>query len=177
MNLSKVKRLVSDRSGAGAVIQTCIANGLIQGINVLCGIITARSLGPNGRGELAAIIMWPQFLAFALTLGIPVASVYQIRRAPDNEGQVAITALGASIVMGIVAAGVGWFVIPFSLHVYSAEVVHWAQLSVLLAPLSLVGVTLSQQAQSAGSFRHYRHFPNRSKPADSVRACPGTTTS
>jgi hypothetical protein len=63
-----------------AIIQTAFANLAVQGVNLLCGIITARSLGPDGRGLLAGIIMWPQFLAYAMTMGIPIASVYWIKR-------------------------------------------------------------------------------------------------
>jgi hypothetical protein len=72
--MTKVRRLVDAKSGGLAVIQTVLANIAVQGLNVASGVLTARTLGPIGRGMLAGIIMWPQFLAYAMTLGIPVAT-------------------------------------------------------------------------------------------------------
>jgi enterobacterial common antigen flippase len=121
-------------------------------------VITARSLGPSGRGTLAAIIMWPQFLSYLLTLGIPLASVYYLRRDPENARSYAAAATLLSFVMGCFAVVVGYFVIPYSLHAYDPSVVRFAQLAVCMAPLALLGVTLSIQAQSAGEFRLYNSF-------------------
>ena len=70
-----IRRFLSAKSGIMAIIQTAFANLAVQGVNLLCGILTARSLGPDGRGLLAGVIMWPQFLAYGMTIGIPIASV------------------------------------------------------------------------------------------------------
>ena len=36
-----------------------IATGAIQLSNLASGILAARLLGPEGRGELAVVILWP----------------------------------------------------------------------------------------------------------------------
>ena len=64
-------RLFTNRSGASSVSFVFLANIMIQVGNFTCGLVTARAMGPVGRGELAAMIMWPQFFAYALSLGIP----------------------------------------------------------------------------------------------------------
>ena len=51
---------------------------LLSGVT---GMITARALGPSGRGGLAAMIMWPVFLAGVLTFGLPSALIYQVSGA------------------------------------------------------------------------------------------------
>ena len=79
-----VRTLVTSRSGVAATAQTFLANVFILGINAGTGIITARLLGPSGRGELAAMIMWPQFLAYCLTLGVPSALLYNLKRYPGQ---------------------------------------------------------------------------------------------
>jgi O-antigen/teichoic acid export membrane protein len=147
------KSIASGRTTLGAVLQTSASNILIQAANVCSGIITARSLGPGGRGALAAIIMWPQFLSYAMSLGIPAASVYRVRSDPENASGYAAAASISSVVMGLVAVLIGLIVIPYSLHTYSPGVVHFSRLVVWLAPLSLLGVTLSTLAQAAGAFR------------------------
>jgi O-antigen/teichoic acid export membrane protein len=150
-----VKGFRSGRTSLGAVIQTGTANLLIQAAYIFSGIITARALGPSGRGSLAAIIMWPQFLSYLLTLGIPISSVYQMRTNPQNGSCLAAAAISISISMGSVASLVGFFVIPYALRTYSPEVVRFARWAILLAPLALLGVTLSTLAQSAGAFSRY----------------------
>ena len=46
------------------------ASVAIQGLNVLTGIVLARTLGPAGRGELAAVMLWPSILAAVGSLGV-----------------------------------------------------------------------------------------------------------
>lgn len=71
---------VKQRGSLGNVVQIFASNVFILGLNVLTGIIIARFLGPEGRGEQAAMIMWPRFLAYSLTLGIPAALVYYMKK-------------------------------------------------------------------------------------------------
>src|SRR5580704_8535938 len=133
-----LRRFVSAKSGTMAVIQTGIANVAVQGINLLCGILTARSLGPDGRGVLAGVIMWPQFLAYGMTMGIPVASVYWLKRRPDISSELAGAGLLLSVLFGLLAAAVGALVIPYSLHAYPPAAVHLALLWILVTPLELL---------------------------------------
>ena len=58
-------------TSVGAVAQSVAAKFVIIGINAATGIITARALLPAGRGELAAMILWPVFLANIFDLRIP----------------------------------------------------------------------------------------------------------
>src|ERR1700685_2480006 len=55
------------------VLQSTGGRALFVLINAATGILTARSLHPVGRGELAAMGVWPNILANLLTLGLPRA--------------------------------------------------------------------------------------------------------
>ena len=68
-----VRWVLQGRGATAATLQTALARVLILAINMGTGIITARFLGPQGRGEQAAIILWPQLLAYLMTLGLPAA--------------------------------------------------------------------------------------------------------
>jgi O-antigen/teichoic acid export membrane protein len=153
-----IQRFLSAKSGTVAIIQTAFANLAVQVVNLLCGILTARSLGPDGRGLLAGIIMWPQFLAYAMTIGIPIASVYWLKRRPDLSAELAGTGLLLSVGFGLLAALTGVAVIPHSLHTYPAPAIHLAQVWALVTPLELLAVTLIAQAQAADSFSSYNFF-------------------
>lgn len=153
-----LRRFVDAKSGTVAVIQTAVANVLVQVVNVSSGVITARALGPSGRGSLAAIIMWPQFLAYALTMGVPVGTVYWLKRRPDMSRELSGASLVLSVALGCVSAVVGYVAIPFSLHTYPLRTIHFAQAWVVVTPLALAAVTIISQIQSAGSFKNFNLF-------------------
>src|SRR5260221_145401 len=94
-------------SFASAVAQSIAAKCLIIAIGAATGIISARTLQPAGRGELAAMILWPVFLASALTLGIPSALTFQLKRNPEKQSQLMGAALLLALLTGGLAALVG----------------------------------------------------------------------
>ena len=68
--------------GVRSVFHSMSAKLLVVLLNAGTGILTARALHPQGRGELAAILLWPQLLAGTLTLGLPSAVTYHLRLQP-----------------------------------------------------------------------------------------------
>ena len=52
-----IGRFLRGTSGASAVAQIALTNGLVLCVNVLTGVVTARFLGPQGRGEFATITL------------------------------------------------------------------------------------------------------------------------
>ena len=153
-----IGRFITGKSAAHAILLTIFSNFAIQALNIGTGILTARTLGPSGRGALAAVIMWPQLLAFVCTLGLPAASVFLIRRKPDQRSPLVATALVLSFIAGLIGSVIGFFIIPHSLHTYPPSVIRYAQFAVFLAPISLLGVTLGGQVQAAGKFAFYNIF-------------------
>ena len=153
-----MRRVWQAKSSVFAVVQTVVANIAIQGANIACGILTARSLAPAGRGTLAAIIMWPNFFAYLLTLGVPLSYIYHIKKKPEMARSFSGAAIVLSLSSGLVGSLIGWVIIPFSLRTYSSADIHLAQTMVFLAPAGLCAVTLTAQLQSRGSFGHYNLF-------------------
>ncbi|MGL5940204.1 MAG: oligosaccharide flippase family protein [Waterburya sp.] len=126
------------KSSYAATIQTFIAKILIIGINVATGVITARFLGAAGRGEQAAIIMWPQFLAYTLTLGLPTATIYNFKNHPNRKSELFAAILFLGTGLGLIAATVGIIFIPSWMSQYSPEVITVAQIFMLFAPTELL---------------------------------------
>ncbi len=141
-----------------AVLQTAVSSVLIQGVNIASGVLIARSLGPGGRGSLTATIMWPQFLAYGLSLGVPVSSVYWLKRRPEERSHLAGSAFLLSVVLGTIAAVLGYFIIPHSLHTYKAAQILFAQRLIVVTPLALLAVTIISFVQAAGAFKIYNLF-------------------
>ena len=111
----------------------------VVAINAATGIVTARALHPQGRGELAAMLIWPLVLSGSLTLGLPSALTYMIQRKPNQKAQMTTAAVLAAILIGIVATAIAIGVVPFFLRNYSSETVFVAQ---CLLPSLTVGLLL-----------------------------------
>jgi O-antigen/teichoic acid export membrane protein len=79
---------------AGLAIATGFA---IQAVLVVSGALLARMLGPDGRGYLAALILWPLVITQLGNLGIPSALTYSIAR--DSSASRALARLGLSFAL------------------------------------------------------------------------------
>src|SRR5690554_186652 len=66
----------------GNTVNTMVISVLILLLNMVTGVLTARWLGPEGRGLQMMLVLWPQFFAFATTLGIPAALLYHMKKKP-----------------------------------------------------------------------------------------------
>lgn len=146
------------RTGTAATLQTLLAKLLVLAVNVATGIITARLLGPEGRGEQAAMIMWPQFLAFAMTLGLPAALLYNLKRYPEERSQLFCAAVQLSALLGVVATVTGIVFIPQWLPHYSPEVIRTAQWFMPTAMLALLSVTFMAVLEARGEFAIANHL-------------------
>jgi len=135
---ASVRWVLAGRGATAATLQTLLTKILILGANTCTGAITARILGPDGRGEQAAIALWPQFLAFTMTLGLPIALRYYLKRNPEEESEIFSATLVLGTILGIVAAIAGILFIPRWLTQYSAEVIRYAQWFMVLSPIILL---------------------------------------
>lgn len=139
-------------SSAGAVAQSIGAKLFIIGINATTGIITARTLQPAGRGELAAMILWPVFLSSVLTLGVPSALTFQLRRNPDRHSQLMGTALLVALLTSMFAMVIGFFFLHSWIAQYPPRVVLFARMFLLSAPLTSLLLIGRAALESRGDF-------------------------
>ena len=150
--LDSIRWLSQGRSSTAATLQTLLTRVFILAINMATGIITARVLAPLGRGEQAAMGLWPQFLAYAMTLGLPSALLYNLKRHPDKKSEMFSAALVLGTAMGLVATLTGIIFIPSWLNQYSTEVIQEAQWLMLTAPLALLTVTFTAALEADNNF-------------------------
>lgn len=111
-------------------------------LNALTGIMTARALAPSGRGEVAAMILWPMLFAGLTTIGLPSAIVYHLRRDPEATSPLIGWALLWCTLAALVGTAVGWSLIPLWLSHHPPAVIRgaqWCLLTTLLCSLTLVG--------------------------------------
>ena len=91
-----MRRANPRRAIDGAVVGS-VATGLAgQLMLVASGILVARALGVEGRGQLAVIVLVPSVLSQLGTLGVPLAVTYYVARDPDG-GRRLLRSLAGSV--------------------------------------------------------------------------------
>src|SRR5437899_2792632 len=115
-----------------------VASGVMQLLNVVSGIVIARSLGPAGRGELAAVLLWPALLAYLSGLGCADAITYLAARRPDRARDIGATGLVLAVLQGAAVVGAGYVVLPAVLGHYGGQAVQAGRLYLVWAPLMLL---------------------------------------
>jgi len=138
--------------GAMAVVYSILNRIGMIAIQISTGILTARVLQPQGKGELAAIILWPLFLAKVTTLGIPSSLIYFIRNRGTSRTSLIVHGFAISVSFGCIAAGIGAFLLPHWLHRYSPSVIHSAQLVLLTLPLCSIMLAGQASLEALGKF-------------------------
>jgi O-antigen/teichoic acid export membrane protein len=131
---------------------TAAANLALAGLNATSGVLLARSLGPAGRGEVAAIQLWGFLLATVAVLGTTDAVVYLAARRPDRAGSFATSAAALTLLASLPVVAIGWFAMPALLASQSPTTVRLARLFLLFVPLYAVANQPGQALRGLASF-------------------------
>lgn len=132
------------RKGSRAVAHSIFSKVIILVLQAGTGILTARALLPVGRGELAAMILWPLFVASVTTLGVPSSLIYYLRHRPEQRQRLIATSFFMATALGIVSAMIAALVLPWWLRQYSPSIIHAAQWFLITVPIC--SVTLAGRA-------------------------------
>ena len=131
---------------------TLFATVVVYATAALTGPLAARLLGPEGRGVLAAIQLWPGALATIAMLGLPEAIVYFGAREPDRAAQWLFTAQFIALAAACAAACIGYPIVSAALRHYDPSVVRAAHLYLLLIPLTVLISLPFQLTRALGRF-------------------------
>ena len=149
-------------SSSKAIILSAATRILLLFLNLATSVFVAHSLGPTGRGELSALVLWPPLLSTIFTMGIPNAFLYFDKKEPDSRDVLFTAAMMITAVLSVLMVGIGWLLLPLLLHQYSPNTLHIAQLILITAPemsLSYIVASLLQASNRFGLFNLQRYFP------------------
>jgi hypothetical protein len=76
---------------------------LVFVLSVGTGVIMARGLGPTGRGELSAMMLWPALAAGLFTLGLRPALTYTLAAQRGEPRCLILVALLLTFCTGLVS--------------------------------------------------------------------------
>jgi O-antigen/teichoic acid export membrane protein len=101
MLMNRAIRLILRLPAVAHIMNT---NFFLAFVSLFIGIILARSLGPQKRGELAALILWPGLFAQMALLGLPTYLARKAARQPKNAAvayRQGYKALGATCALAV----------------------------------------------------------------------------
>ena len=107
------------------LVQTFATTFAIIILGLISGIQIARALGPHGRGQVAAALLWPGLLVYFASLGLAQAVVVFAATASEREeiSTVFSTAAFLGLILSGVALSLGATLIPVLLRSQSPEVI------------------------------------------------------
>jgi O-antigen/teichoic acid export membrane protein len=132
---------------------TAAANAALAVVGLLTGMLAARLLGAEGRGELAAAQAWPLFLANLGSFGVTDAIAYFGARSPVRARAVLATGLMLTVPFVLVALAAGAWLLPRVLSDQTMDVRQVATVSLLLVPLLILSTAPSHALRGVGRYR------------------------
>lgn len=146
----RLRSLTGGPIGASLAASVCI-----QAVNVFTGILLARSLGPEARGELAAVILWPTVLSIVGSLSVGQAANYYAARGTLPVGTLTGTALGLALGQSLLLVALGAVLVPLVLSQYGGDTVTSALLYLSYIPLFLLSAYAMAVLLGRQRFRAY----------------------
>lgn len=129
-----------------------LSTGFIQLANLVTGILAARLLLPEGRGELALLLLWPVMVAELGSMGLNTAVVYKSARRETGSNEVFaatawLTAAICPVLMAVYAA-----VVVLVFDGKRDEILSMAWICTAMIPLHLYSLSLVSQFQGEQRF-------------------------
>ena len=132
-------------------IETFATSGFVLGCSFLQGVILARLLGPDGRGDYAAIILWPTALA---NIGL-FGTNYVIGRISAKEVELGDLLRGGVVLAGItsvITALLGYLLLPYLIPPDKHHILQLARFFLIYIPVYQIAANLAAIDQGSGNF-------------------------
>ncbi len=147
-----IVHMLRSRAKVGAVASIIAIRVLALAGNVCSGLLTAAFLGPDGRGELAALIVGPSIIAPFCTLGLHASLIYNLRSDPDQSARYFGSALVLLTLASLVATALGLVVLPTWLGHYNSDTIRLAREFLVVVPLGVLSFSFNGVLEVAGRF-------------------------
>lgn len=140
--------------GAKAFVGTFGTSVFIQACMVIQGILIARLLGPVGRGEFAAVMLWPMMFADLGIFGSNIA-IARVSAKLDNHDSVLRTGIVLSLITSCISSLVCFMALPWLMPQAQSHLIAVARLFVLFIPLNHLALNMIAFDQGSGNFKYF----------------------
>ena len=165
VKLVVIGRKRSQRKRQSAILDytsTFLSTGLIQGIGVVTGVLTARLLGPAGKGDLATVFWLPGLMTAAGIVALPQAVAFEVSRHPEHDEVLTAAGFWLGLSLGMIEAAILYPLIPYILGPNKQYLVSISRWFLLYLPIAFPGLTLlgiDQGRQAFGRYNLLRLLP------------------
>lgn len=94
------------------IVQVTVANLTSVGLGTISGVLTARGLGPDGRGQWAVIMAFFTVALVVGELGQSGAVTFSVARDPERQREIVRRARKLMLLGGVLVAGAGVLAAP-----------------------------------------------------------------
>jgi len=126
--------------------------GITKALNALVGIITARLLLSEGKGELTTVLLWPNIFQGFGAFGLPHAVVYYTGLKKQNLEAVVGSTILIGIFQGLLIGIVGYLSVPLIITQYKIEIVRLTQTVFLCVPIFYISGYFLRILHGVGEF-------------------------
>jgi len=119
-------------------MQTFATNLLVLAAGLVSSVAAARWLLPEGRGEVAAALLWPTVIPYLGVLGAVEALVYYSARPGADTKAIFANSVLFGMGVSVVLTGVGYALLPWLLSGQSGDVVHSSRVYLMSVPLVIL---------------------------------------
>lgn len=141
------------------IFKTLITNFGLTFLGLANSVLLSRWLGPGGRGEVAAVMLWPTLLIYLSSMGL-ISSVLYFAASPDaRPKQIFGSSISLAGVQSVAALAVSFFALPWLMKSQTWGVISATRLYLLVIPLSLVsqyGMSILQARLKMAAFNLMR---------------------
>jgi O-antigen/teichoic acid export membrane protein len=140
-------------------LRTFVFNSNIVLLGLGASILLSRWLGPEGRGEVAAAMLWPTLLVYFSSIGLISSTLYFAALPDAKTEKVFANAMLIAGLQSLIVLLLGYIALPRLLSSQTAVVVNLSRLYLLVIPLSLAtqyGLSILQGRMHISSFNRLR---------------------
>jgi O-antigen/teichoic acid export membrane protein len=130
----RVSRIVGSRFRRNVIVTSTIGLATYS-LGMVTGPLLSRSLGPSGRGELAAVLVPAQLSSFFISFGLPSAAAYLALRV--NRGTLLATSTAFGLIIGTPLVLVVWPFLPMYYQHHTSATLFWAYAFLVTTPMSV----------------------------------------
>jgi O-antigen/teichoic acid export membrane protein len=155
MDIELDKNKAIESTSSKNIVLTFSTSILLLFFSTITGILTARLLGPSGKGTLTAVIIWPAFLAAIGSLGITEAITYFTAKSERSAPWIYANGVLLALVQSSVLICIGIIIFPFVFKGQGSRILNEAYIYLLFIPLNLLTLILQALLGGKLKFKYY----------------------
>ena len=133
--------------------------------------MTARLLGPYGRGQFAAAQVWPAIVASVALLGMNNSLALRAARFRDRVATLERSAVGLGALSSLVVVALSWFLVPIFLPADNPSLLRLTRFYLIYVPIFVVTSNLMAIDQGSGNFKQFNLARNVLTPVYLILLC------